>query len=110
MLTSEVKQAMDNKNYMSFLQTLSESEIKFAPTYKYNIGTNDYDTSRKFRVPAYCDRILYTRADRMLPLEYSDAPRIMFSDHRPVYASFQVHTQMVQNISDAETDKIIMAY
>jgi hypothetical protein len=46
----------------------------------------------------------------MLALEYSDAPRIMFSDHRPVYASFQVHTQMVQNISDAETDKIIMAY
>jgi len=88
---SELKYVMENKHFMSLLQTLSEGEINFAPTFKYNRGTNDYDTRVE---PAYCDRIMFSRADRMQVLEYTDAP-VMFSDHRPVYATFQVHTQMV---------------
>lgn len=110
LLTSEVKQAMDTKEYMAFLQTLSEGDIQFAPTYKFDTGTNDYDTSRKFRVPAYCDRIMFTNTpDKMKLLEYTSVPRVMFSDHRPVYASFQVFTQQVQNFSEAETDQLIMS-
>lgn len=37
----------------------NEPEISFLPTYKFDIGTNVYDTSTKRRVPSYCDRILF---------------------------------------------------
>ena len=36
-----------------------EPVINFAPTYKYDIGTNVYDTSDKSRTPSWTDRILY---------------------------------------------------
>lgn len=77
---------------MSVIKKLSEGEINFAPTYKFDKGTNDYDTSKKQSVPSYCDRICFTDNDRMKLLEYTNVPTIMFSDHKPVHATFQVHT------------------
>lgn len=44
----------------SFLN-FQEADISFLPTYKYNVGTDVFDTSEKMRCPAYCDRILYHR-------------------------------------------------
>ncbi|BGP54025.1 Inositol-1,4,5-trisphosphate 5-phosphatase 1 [Rhodotorula sphaerocarpa] len=37
----------------------TEAPVVFRPTYKYDNGTDDYDSSEKQRIPAYTDRILY---------------------------------------------------
>ena len=64
----------------------AESRITFSPTYKYDLGTDTYDTSEKTRIPAWCDRIL--RRGDLRQTSYATAP-LRFSDHRPVYGTFQ---------------------
>ena len=54
---------------------------------QYNNGTDEYDTSEKARIPAYCDRII-SRGDNLKQVGYDTAP-LRFSDHRPVYAIFE---------------------
>ena len=77
----------------SIFKGFSEPTIKFPPTYKYNVGTDLYDTSEKARVPAWCDRILYKGED-IRPLSYSDA-KLRYSDHKPVYAAYRVKVEFV---------------
>ncbi|TKA68704.1 hypothetical protein B0A49_05409 [Cryomyces minteri] len=71
----------------------SEARITFLPTYKYNNGTDVYDTSDKARIPAWCDRIL-RKGDNLRQINYNTAP-LRFSDHRPVYATFQCTISVV---------------
>ena len=68
---------------------LTEGQIKFPPTYKYEIGTMEYAT-KKNRVPSWCDRILYKKCDIIELLEYNSIQDISFSDHKPVYGFFKV--------------------
>jgi synaptojanin len=72
----------------------SEGEINFAPTYKYNRGEDRYDTSEKKRVPAWTDRVLWKTSSRVRQLLYA-RNEILFSDHRPVKALFEVFVQIV---------------
>lgn len=61
-------------------------------------GTNNYDSSAKERIPAWCDRILYRvhepslKQEKIRPLEYrswSATP----SDHKPISGLFAVRVK-----------------
>lgn len=85
-----------------------EAKIHFPPTYKYDVGTQLFDTSSKQRAPAYTDRILYKH--KLPPLgirrtsgftshghpsspikciAYDSVQSIVSSDHKPVWALFK---------------------
>ena len=70
----------------------SEGKISFAPTFKFDKGTNDYDTSHKQRIPAWTDRVLF-KPFGVRVLEYMSEEDAMHSDHRPVHATFRVSMQ-----------------
>ena len=65
----------------------AEGEIKFSPTFKFDKGTNDYDTSYKQRIPAWTDRILFTPCGGVKVHDYDSADESLHSDHRPVHAT-----------------------
>ncbi|KAI0401223.1 SacI homology domain-containing protein [Xylaria palmicola] len=74
-------------------QYYSEAPIAFMPTYKFDVGTDRYDTSEKARIPAWTDRIL-RKGTNIRQLSYNSAP-LRFSDHRPVFATFQCTVNIV---------------
>ncbi|KAF3481739.1 SacI domain and endonuclease/exonuclease/phosphatase family protein [Arthroderma uncinatum] len=74
-------------------QFYMEGPITFPPTYRYDNGTDLYDTSEKQRIPAWCDRILW-KGSNLRQLAYHTAP-LKFSDHRPVYAVFECEIYVV---------------
>ncbi|KAG4029922.1 hypothetical protein MFRU_014g02140 [Monilinia fructicola] len=74
-------------------QYYSESRITFMPTYKFDIGNDTYDTSEKARIPAWTDRIL-RKGNNLRQINYNTAP-LRFSDHRPVYATFQCTVSII---------------
>ncbi|KAF4532406.1 hypothetical protein B566_EDAN003858 [Ephemera danica] len=68
-----------------------EGPIMFPPTYKYDPGTDNFDSSSKRRTPAYTDRILFrSRTSGDLNCEkYSSASQVMTSDHKPVWGLYK---------------------
>ncbi|KAG0337041.1 inositol polyphosphate 5-phosphatase [Podila horticola] len=73
-------------DYGEAFQGYKEGIIAFAPSYRYDIGTDNYDTSEKYRAPAWTDRILY-KGDGIYQTSYERA-ELRASDHRPVMAMF----------------------
>jgi inositol polyphosphate 5-phosphatase INPP5B/F len=71
-----------------------EAPLAFAPTYKYDPNSTEYDTSDKKRVPAWCDRILWKSTPTIKSLFYNRFEYLM-SDHRPVAAICQVGVKSV---------------
>lgn len=93
----------------AILRGFEEAPITFPPTYKYDPGTQNFDSSSKQRTPAYTDRILFkgkghTRGyirrvshesassykDGAIEcLVYDSVPSICTSDHKPVWGVFK---------------------
>ncbi|KAK1136856.1 hypothetical protein K0M31_001390 [Melipona bicolor] len=96
-------------NEGAVLRGFEEAPITFPPTYKYDPGTQNFDSSSKQRTPAYTDRILFkgkghTRSyirrvsyensnshkDGVIEcLVYDSVPSICTSDHKPVWGVFK---------------------
>lgn len=73
-----------------------EPPINYRPTYKYDPGTNEFDTSEKNRAPAWCDRVLY-RGQYMQPIVYRSHPRLLLSDHKPVSCLFESTIKVIDD-------------
>ncbi|XP_003803384.1 phosphatidylinositol 4,5-bisphosphate 5-phosphatase A isoform X1 [Otolemur garnettii] len=91
------------KNTWPILKGFQEGPLNFAPTFKFDVGTNKYDTSAKKRKPAWTDRILWKvkapsggpspsgRESHRLQVtqhNYQSHMEYTVSDHKPVAAQF----------------------
>lgn len=83
------------------LRSFKEFPIAFAPTYKYDVGSDRYDTSEKRRAPAWCDRILYRGAGKIKQLDYR-RHELRISDHRPVSGLFKMRIKTISAKKRAE--------
>jgi hypothetical protein len=81
-----------------------EKPIEFAPTYKFDINSNNYDTSAKKRVPSWCDRILYKIEKNEQndfiecnQLSYNSINNYNQSDHKPVFGLFEIKVKLFKS-------------
>lgn len=111
----------------------SEGPLNFRPTYKFDSGTDTYDTSTKQRVPAWTDRILYSGTGTvevtggcngekeaqdegekgagdiraatggMQLRAYRSVRELKTSDHRPVLASFVMKFDQREDGGDGDS-------
>ncbi|KAL1413382.1 hypothetical protein Q8F55_001144 [Vanrija albida] len=94
-------------NHAFRLRSFAEAPITFPPTYKYDPGTDNYDSSEKRRVPAWCDRILFTRTPRLKAINYQRY-EINVSDHRPISAGLAVQVKHIDPVRMREVTKQVM--
>ncbi|CAF1927991.1 unnamed protein product [Rotaria magnacalcarata] len=73
-----------------------EGEIRFPPTYKYDIGSDEYDTSEKARTPSYTDRVLWRTTCPNIQIKqlYYGRAEVKTSDHRPVSSIFDADVEI----------------
>ncbi|KAG7449414.1 inositol polyphosphate phosphatase [Guyanagaster necrorhizus] len=83
-----------------------EGPLLFRPTYRYDVGTDNYDTSEKARVPAWTDRILY-RGNQLDLSVYSRAD-LRGSDHRPVFAIFRANIRIIDTAKRTALQKVLL--
>ncbi|XP_044277958.1 synaptojanin-2 isoform X1 [Varanus komodoensis] len=118
----EFDQLQQQKSSGKIFKDFHEGTINFGPTYKYDVGSEAYDTSDKCRTPAWTDRVLWWR--KKLPIDrtagefslldndfsaetkvrpiwspgalmYYGRAELQASDHRPVLAIVEVEIQEV---------------
>ncbi len=81
------------KTVSTSLIDLEEGPLNFDPTYKYVVGTSEYDMKKK-RVPSWCDRILFKKNNNVKILEYGRVD-YTHSDHKPIYGVYKITVSKV---------------
>jgi hypothetical protein len=112
----EYDQLINEKNKNQVFTDFYENKITFKPTYKYDIGTNIFDTSEKKRAPAFCDRVLWYKSPNILklseissinfsseedewviPKNYDSYEDLTISDHKPIISEFEINVRKINN-------------
>ncbi|XP_019331841.2 synaptojanin-1 isoform X1 [Alligator mississippiensis] len=129
-------QLVNQKNSGQIFRGFLEGKINFAPTYKYDLFSDDYDTSEKCRTPAWTDRILWRRRkwpfdrsaedldllnasfqdDSSIPYTWTPGTLLHYgraelktSDHRPVVALIDIDIFEIEAEERQKTYKEVIA-
>ena len=73
---------------------MEEAKINFSPSYKYIIGTTQYDINN--RIPSWCDRIFYKKYSETKPLSYNKCI-LTISDHQPIYGLYKITAEIINH-------------
>ncbi|KAF9464340.1 inositol polyphosphate phosphatase [Collybia nuda] len=91
----------------------TEGPLLFRPTYRYDFGTDNYDTSEKMRIPAWTgkstpkwNRILYR--GEQLDLSVYSRSELRGSDHKPVYAAFRAEVRIIDAVKRAALSRLLI--
>jgi len=95
---------MSNATLTGMWPFFEEAAICFPPTYKFDHHSDRYDTSKKQRVPSWTDRILWKRDDHIRCMSYGSVQSMQSSDHRPVFAQFEVVVNLDGGCGEDEAD------
>ncbi|XP_035710948.1 type II inositol 1,4,5-trisphosphate 5-phosphatase isoform X3 [Folsomia candida] len=93
-LILEHDQLRDQMRLGNVFQGFTEGNLNFRPTYKYDTGTDNWDSSEKNRSPAWCDRILY-KGDNVIQVDYTSQFQYKLSDHKPISSSFDLKVKVI---------------
>ncbi|XP_054269652.1 inositol polyphosphate 5-phosphatase OCRL-like [Macrosteles quadrilineatus] len=85
----------------------TEGDITFRPTYKYDPGSDDWDSSEKNRAPAWCDRVLW-KGEGIRQIEYRSHPVLRISDHKPVSAVFSSDVRVIDAVKFRKIHEDVM--
>lgn len=85
-----------------------EAPIAFPPSYKYDPGTDIFDTSEKRRTPSWCDRVLWRKGDFVQPHHYRTHMDLKRSDHKPVSLRFTARIKHVNRPRQAAIHQLIL--
>ena len=90
--------ALEQPENIFLKKTINEGEINFAPTYKLEKNSDDYEyDSERTIVPSYCDRILFCKNNGIMVLSYERVSTLKFSNHRPVSGAFMFYWYKKEN-------------